>query len=184
MLSLYYKFVCRMVCISRYESPLGTVWMAGEGDALTGLWFEGQKHFPTALLERASERRLPLFEQAEAWLDAYFAGSEPGFSVSLRLCGTPFQQLVWQLLRDIPYGRLCTYGELAREVAARLGVPGMSARAVGNAVGRNPVSIIVPCHRVVGSTGSLTGYAGGVERKRYLLDLEKAARPSGGTLFR
>lgn len=160
--------------ITHYSSPLGEMLLSGDGEGLTGLWFEGQKHFARGLDGSREEREDPLFGTAKRWLDVYFSGREPDFSVPLRLTGTAFQREVWALLRDIPYGHTATYGELAAALAARRGVPRVSARAVGSAVGRNPVSVIVPCHRVVGADGGLTGYAGGLERKARLLALERA----------
>ncbi len=160
-----------MVYTQHYDSPLGGVTLAGDGDALVGLWFDGQKHFGAGLREEREERSLPVFGEAVRWLDLYFGGKNPDFTPKLALRSTPFRMAVWDLLLTVPYGRTVTYGELAR----RLG--GTSARAVGGAVGRNPVSLIVPCHRVVGSGGSLTGYAGGLDRKRYLLLLEQGEIP-------
>ncbi len=159
--------------IAAYASPLGAVTLASDGQALTGLWFDGQKYFP-ALTGRRED--LPVFRQARAWLDAYFAGERPGAPPPLRPIGTDFQQQVWALLTAIPYGETRTYGALAAELARQRGLAHMSAQAVGGAVGRNPISILVPCHRVVGATGSLTGYAGGLERKQALLRLEGALR--------
>ena len=154
--------------ICHYASPLGVVTLASDGRALTGLWFDGQKHFGDTLSPLREEKPLPVFEQAQAWLDLYFQGKEPDFTPELAPAGTPFRQAVWALLLTIPYGQTMTYGALA----ARLGRA--SPRAVGGAVARNPISLIIPCHRVVGAGGSLTGYAGGVEKKRALLRLEGA----------
>ena len=151
--------------IWHYDSPLGRITLAGRGDALAGLWLEGQKHFARTLGPDASCDWLPVFGETGRWLDLYFSGREPDFMPRLDLRGTPFQQIVWKALLDIPYGKIISYGELA----VRLGT---SARAVGGAVGRNPVSLIVPCHRVVGSNGWLGGYAGGAEIKARLLALE------------
>ena len=117
---------------------------------------------------------MPVVELARKWLDIYFSGREPDIEVPLHLTGTPFQNEVWELLRTIPYGNTVTYGELTKRLAEKKGLPRMSAQATGGAVGRNPVSIIVPCHRVVGADGSLTGYAGGVDKKLKLLELERA----------
>ena len=150
-----------------YDSPLGGITLAGNGDALTGLWFDGQAHFGSTLDMQSEKLWLPVFEDACRWLDNYFAGRIPDFIPKLDLRGTPFQRKVWQALLDIPYGQTLSYGELAQ----RLSCPG--ARAVGSAVGRNPISLIVPCHRVLGAGGALTGYAGGLELKRWLLQLEK-----------
>lgn len=170
---------------STYQSPAGELLLACDQAALTGLWFQGGR-FCTLGLDRENEaRETTVLTQAKRWLDVYFSGREPDFTPPLHLTGTPFQRCVWALLREIPYGETTTYGELARRVAARRGLPRMSAQAVGGAVGHNPVSIIVPCHRVVGSGGSLTGYAGGLEKKLALLTLEGVDRlrlsmPKGG----
>lgn len=158
----------------RYASPLGGITLASDGERLTGLWFDGQKHFAEGLGARHEEKRLPIFDQAERWLDIYFGGKDPGFTPPLRVWTTPFRAMVGEILLAIPYGRTMTYGEVAERLAARTGGGRASARAVGGAVGRNPISIIIPCHRVVGADGSLTGYAGGIERKIQLLKLEGA----------
>ena len=160
--------------ISHYQSPLGEMLLAADEAGLTGAWFQGQKYFARGLDREARERPLPVFQQAARWLDAYFSGRRPEGTPALHLIGTPFQREVWEILLSIPSGRTMTYGQIAGELAARRGLPHMSAQAVGGAVGHNPVSVIVPCHRVVGADGSLTGYAGGVERKRALLALEGA----------
>lgn len=162
--------------IWHYSSPLGGITLASDREALTGLWFDGQKYFASTLLSPWKEQTLPIFQEAVHWLDLYFGGAIPDFSPGFHLRGTPFQCAVWQSLLEIPYGHTATYGELARRTAARL-QRNESARAVGNAVSRNPLSILLPCHRVVGSNGSLTGYAGGIERKRWLLQLEKTHTP-------
>ncbi len=159
-----------------YASPLGEITLASDGEFLTGLWFEGQKYFARTLDGEHGERDLPVFREAREWLNVYFSGTAPAFTPPLRFTGTAFQKEVWALLIAIPYGETRTYGELAQTLAARRGLSQMSARAVGSAVGRNPISVIVPCHRVVGADGSLTGYAGGVQRKRALLSLEGADR--------
>ena len=156
-----------MQYIHHFESPLGGITAASDGEALTGLWFDGQKYFAAGLGEH-EERELPIFSEVGRWLDAYFDGRDPGFTPQLRLQSTPFRRAVWDLLLTIPYGQTVTYGQLAARLPG-----GTSARAVGGAVGHNPVSLIVPCHRVLGADGSLTGYAGGVERKRRLLELER-----------
>ena len=158
--------------IIRYDSPLGAITLASDGFALTGLWFEGQKYFSATLTAEHTERIIPVFEKSIEWLDIYFSGRDPGFSPPLCLKGTDFQNKVWNILLKIPYGKTVTYGQIA-EIMVKTGwMVKVSARAVGGAVGRNPVSIIVPCHRVIGADGSLTGYAGGVERKKKLLALE------------
>lgn len=154
------------------DSPLGGITLASNGEALTGLWFDGQKHFGAGLSGSAEERALPIFEETERWLRIYFEGHEPDFTPDLRPAGSPFQQEVWELLRQIPYGETVSYGALAARIAQRRGLARFSAQAVGGAVGRNPISILIPCHRVLGADGSLTGYAGGVEKKAALLQLE------------
>lgn len=160
---------------AEYMSPLGAVTLASDGEALTGLWFRGQKYYPLRLDgARAEGKDLPVFRQTVEWLDLYFSRRDPGFTPPLRFAGSPFQKEVWTILTAIPYGSTRTYGDIARELASGRGVPRMSARAVGGAVGKNPISILVPCHRVVGSDGSLTGYAGGIGRKTELLRLEGA----------
>ena len=159
---------------SYYSSPLGNILLAADEIGLTGLWFEGQKYFALHLDKEHEEREISIFNAAKRWLDEYFAGKEPDFSVPLHLTGTDFQKDVWEILGTIPYGHTMTYGEIAKCMAAKKGVSHMSAQAVGGAVGHNPVSVIVPCHRVVGANGSLTGYAGGIDKKEKLLALEKA----------
>lgn len=162
-----------MEAICEYHSPLGKIILAGEGEALKGLWFEGQKYFGSTLGGETVGAGLPVLDQAVRWLDLYFSGEEPDFTPPLSLTGTPFQKRVWEFLLTIPYGRTTTYGEIAGRLFGE-GEEGQrtSARAVGSAVGRNPISLIVPCHRVVGAGGRLTGYAGGLERKEKLLLLE------------
>ena len=159
------------------DSPLGGITLASDGEALTGLWFDGQKHFGAGLSGDAREQRLPVFAETERWLKLYFTGTEPDFTPPLRLIGTAFQREVWELLRQIPYGETVSYGALAARIAERRGLARFSAQAVGGAVGRNPISILVPCHRVLGADGSLTGYAGGLEKKAALLGLEGVSLP-------
>ena len=159
--------------ITYYESPLGKILLAADALGLTGLWFVGQKYYAQNLAPECLEQEVPVLVQAKHWLEIYFAGQVPNFSLPLHLQGTPFQLEVWKLLQTIPYGTTITYGDLAQQLAVNRGVDHMSAQAVGGAVGRNPIAIIVPCHRVVGANGSLTGYAGGVERKHKLLELEQ-----------
>lgn len=160
-----------MDSIWHYDSPLGGITMASDGDALTGLWFDGQRFFGQGLPARCKAEPLPVFADAERWLDVYFRGAAPDFLPPLHLRATPFQSAVWQQLLRIPYGKTVTYGALAKILSAQLGHP-VSARAVGGAVGRNSISLMIPCHRVVGANGRLTGYAAGVERKARLLELE------------
>ena len=159
--------------INHYCSPIGNILLAADDMGLTGLWFEGQKYFALNLDKVHEERELPVFEKAKQWLDVYFLGKEPDFTVPLHFTGTDFQNDVWEILCAIPYGQTMTYGEIAKKIAAKKGLPSMSAQAVGGAVGHNEISIIVPCHRVVGKNGSLTGYAGGIDKKIKLLQLEK-----------
>lgn len=161
-----------MDCTHSYRSPLGMITLTSDGKALTGLWFEGQKYYGSTLSRSHEERMLPVFEQTDTWLDLYFSGKVPDFTPHLCLKGTVFRKAVWDILLTIPYGKTMTYGEIAGVIARHTGTTGMSARAVGGAVGHNPISIIIPCHRVIGSSGSLTGYAGGLERKTRLLTLE------------
>lgn len=164
-----------------YDSPLGGITLACDGDALTGLWFDGQKFFPVSPVYGAEN--LPAFAEAERWLDLYFSGRDPGFIPQIHMRGTPFRKAVWEALLKIPYGRTATYGEIADRVAERMGLPRMSAQAVGGATGHNAVSLIIPCHRVIGKDGSLTGYAGGTELKRKLLELEKAGLRQGSGIY-
>lgn len=161
-----------MTCITHYTTPLGGMTAASDGTALTGLWFDGQKYFGDTLGRQYEQRDLPVFEMTRRWLHCYFSGREPDFTPPLQMRATPFREAVWQVLLTIPYGKTMTYGEIARTLAKQRGLAHMSAQAVGGAVGHNPVSLIVPCHRVVGTGGSLTGYAGGIEKKRRLLNLE------------
>lgn len=159
---------------SHYDSPLGGITLASDGEALTGLWFDGQKYFGATLAEGCEQRTLPVFEQAYQWLDIYFSGKDPGFTPPLVMKTTPFRKAVWEIMLQIPFGETMTYGEIAGEIAKQKGLERMSAQAVGGAVGHNAISLIIPCHRVVGTGGSLTGYAGGIEKKVKLLAMEKA----------
>lgn len=168
--------------LAHYDSPLGGITLASDGSALTGLWFDGQRHFGEtlrskhAVVETFHEMSLPsVINDTFRWLDTYFAGGIPDFTPSIVLRGSEFRQAVWRMLQTIPYGQTMTYGDIARQLAAEWGIPKVSARAVGGAVGHNPISLIVPCHRVIGADGSLTGYAGGIERKAWLLKMESAA---------
>ena len=155
--------------IRHYDSPLGGITLASDGEALTGLWFDGQKHFAETLDPEHREKDLPVFAEAERWLDRYFSGKDPGFTPKLILRTTPFRKAVWEILLTIPYGKTMTYGEIAE----RMHLSRMSARAIGGAVGHNAISLIIPCHRVVGADDSLTGYAGGTDKKARLLEMEK-----------
>lgn len=158
----------------RYESDFGGLTMESDGEALTGLWFDCQR--PDFDYHRIERAELPVFAECGRWLDVYFAGGRPDFTPKLRLEGSEFRRLVWRLLLGIDYGQTCSYGWLAKEAAARLGRERMAAQAVGGAVGRNPIAVIVPCHRVIGANGGLVGYAGGVELKARLLALEQGGR--------
>ena len=157
-----------MLFLTHYASPLGPILLAADETGLTGLWFEGQKYFPSFLGVDYQEKETPILTETARWLDVYFSGKDPGFLPPLHPQGSPFRQTVWDILLTIPRGQTMTYGEIARRLGVR------SAQAVGGAVGHNPISILIPCHRVVGSDGSLTGYAGGFDRKTRLLQLEGA----------
>lgn len=161
---LYYK---------KISSSLGEITLRSDGQFLTGLWFANDKHYGDKDIQDAQTAELPVFALAEKWLAEYFAGCKPKVKVPLQFTGTDFQKCVWKILQNIPYGRLVTYGDIACEIAAQRGLARMSAQAVGGAVGRNPLCIIIPCHRVIGADGSLTGYDGGMWRKVRLLELEK-----------
>lgn len=162
-----------MTYTQQYSSPLGGILLAADDIGLTGLWFEGQKFFSDDLPDERIERETPILIDAKRWLDVYFSGNEPDFMPPLHPVGSAFRQKVWMLLLQIPYGQTVTYGELTRQLAEKQGVERMSAQAVGGAVGHNPISLIIPCHRVVGTHGSLTGYAGGIDKKIMLLELER-----------
>lgn len=163
-----------MQYINHYNSPLGGITLASDGEALTGLWFDGQKYFGSTLSENQKQKTLPIFEDTYKWLDTYFSGKAPDFTPPVSILTTPFRKTVWEILLTIPFGRTMTYGEIADKIARQKGIENMSAQAVGSAVGHNPISLIIPCHRVVGTKGSLTGYAGGIDKKKQLLILEKA----------
>lgn len=154
-----------------FSSPLGEIFIAADGEAVCGAWFTGQKYDRAGLRDMVltGPENSPALSAALAWLTEYFRGKEPKIKVKLRPEGTPFQKRVWEELLTIPYGESLSYGELAKRL-------GSSPRAVGSAVGRNPISLLIPCHRVLGSDGSLTGYAGGVERKKFLLEKEKNSK--------
>ena len=164
-----------MTTYTRIDSPVGELTLVGDGGVLTGLYMAGGRHVPAL----AGERDDTGFADATEQLGEYFAGERRVFTVPVRLAGSDFQRLVWEALTRIPYGQTRSYGQLAAE----MGLVPQAVRAVGAANGRNPVSIVVPCHRVIGADGSLTGYAGGVERKRFLLDLERPATTGAQTLF-
>ena len=157
-----------MQYIYKYQSPIGGITIASDGSSLTGLWFDGQKYFAASLSPEHEEKVLPVFEQT-----IEFSGKNPGFMPEIHLESTPFRLSVWEILKKIPYGKIITYKDIAKEIARLNGLPSMSMQAVGNAVGHNPISIIIPCHRVVSCNDSLTGYAGGISKKIELLTLEQ-----------
>lgn len=161
-----------MIFTCTIETPLGPVTVAAEQEALTGLWFIGQKYYPNKKDNWIFEPDYPLFETLRNWLTSYFSGRNLPIDLKLNPQGTMFQKEVWDILMQIPFGQVITYGEIASKIALRRGLSSMSAQAVGGAVGHNPISILIPCHRVIGSDFSLTGYAGGVEKKAALLRLE------------
>lgn len=166
---------------TNYDSPLGQLTLASDGEHMVGLWIKGQKYFGGTIKEELSSGKvlqtedLSVFQAAEDWLDRYFAGQRPEISeLPLAPIGSEFRQMVWKLLCEIPYGQVTTYGAIAGRIAEKLHRKSMSAQAVGGAVAHNPISIIIPCHRLVGADKSLTGYAGGIEKKIWLLRLEGA----------
>lgn len=152
---------------AHYNSPLGGMTMASDGQSLAALWFEGTREDARFANRVPATTMLPVFDETRRWLDLYFAGEKPDFTPPLAPEGTAFQRRVWDILLAIPYGKTVSYGDIARCVS-----PTMSAQAIGGAVGRNPIGIIIPCHRVIGADGSLIGYGGGLERKRWMLDME------------
>lgn len=163
-----------MTYTQHYDSPLGGILLSADEAGLTGLWFDGEKYYADVLPQEHVQRETAVLAETKGWLDVYFSGKYPGFLPPLHPVGSPFRQAVWDLLLQIPYGRTVTYGDLARRLAEQQGLAHMSAQAVGGAVGHNHISILIPCHRVVGAGGSLTGYAGGIDKKVKLLELEGA----------
>lgn len=161
-----------MIFIQHYDSPLGAILLAADETGLTGLWFDGQKYFARDLPAECVEQNTPALSEVKRWLDIYFTGKEPDFMPPLHPIGSAFRRSVWDILLRIPYGQTTTYGEIARQLAEKQGRPRIAAQAVGGAVGHNKISIIIPCHRVVGTNGSLTGYAGGIDKKVKLLEWE------------
>ncbi|MDR0583170.1 MAG: methylated-DNA--[protein]-cysteine S-methyltransferase [Treponema sp.] len=161
-----------MEYICNIKSPVGLLTVSSDSENILGLWIEGQKYFARTLEKDSMEKDLPIFECARIWLDCYFSGKEPDFMPPLRPRGTPFQKSIWNFLCKIPYGQTTTYGEIAKQYDAQNREKHTSARAVGGAAGHNPVSIMIPCHRVVGTGGNLTGYAGGIDKKIQFLQLE------------
>ncbi|MBP3366153.1 MAG: methylated-DNA--[protein]-cysteine S-methyltransferase [Treponema sp.] len=175
-----------MFYISKYNSPIGGITLASNGTELTGLWFDGQKYFADTLPEEYEEKDLPVFGQTKQWLDTYFSGKAPDFTPPLAFVGiSPFRKRVWEIMIAIPFGHTSTYGNIAKQIGAETGKK-VSAQAVGGAVGHNSISLIIPCHRVVGTNGSFTGYAGGISKKIELLkmegvDISKLTVPKKGT---
>ncbi len=151
------------------KTPIGDIVMASDGIALVGLWFVGQKYFGSTIAGKSERRNLPVFDDTMLWLDIYFSGNNPDFTPQIRTTGTVFQENVWNIIKNIPYSSTMTYGDISKSLGF---VSSLSARAVGNAVGRNPISLIIPCHRVLGTNNKITGYAGGEDKKRYLLQIE------------
>ena len=162
-----------MISTCHYESPLGGILLAADEMGLTGLWFDGEKYLADQLPAVHRVQETPVLTAAKRWLDIYFSGGQPDFLPPLHPVGSAFQQSVWKRLLQIPYGQTVTYGEIAQQLAKKQGLARMSAQAVGGAVGHNKISVIIPCHRVVGANGSLTGYAGGIDKKVKLLELER-----------
>lgn len=167
-----------MIYTCKYASPIGDILLAADQVGLTGLWFEGQKYYANTLPNEHIFRETEILIKAKKWLDVYFSGKEPQFTPPLHPSGSIFRQAVWKILLQIPYGTTITYGEIAKKIAEMKHISCMSAQAVGGAVGHNEISIIIPCHRVLGANGSLTGYAGGIEKKISLLELEGIFLPN------
>lgn len=159
--------------VHHYQSPLGGITLASDGTALIGLWFDDQKYFADTIRKQTPEKNLPIFQETKRWLDIYFSGHAPDFTPPLNMRTTPFRKRVWEIMLSIPFGHTMTYGQIADKIAHEKGIRRMSAQAVGGAVGHNSISLIIPCHRVVGTNGSLTGYAGGIDKKVKLLELEQ-----------
>ena len=177
-----------MLYSTDYTSPVGSMTLVSDGENIIGLWIAGQKYFAESVKDAVAEKPgLPAFDMTKKWLDAYFTGKQPAVSeLPLAPIGGEFRKAVWNILCEIPYGQCTTYGEIAKKMAIRMNKKTMSSQAVGGAVGHNPISIIIPCHRVVGSNGSLTGYAGGIDKKVKLLvhegvDISRFFIPSKGT---
>ena len=156
-----------------YSSPIGGITMASNGESLTGLWFDGQKYFASTLSQRHMEKQLPVFDRTCEWLDLYFSGKSPDFMPHVFMCVSNFRRDVYEILMTIPFGETMTYKEVADLIAKKHRIISMSAQAVGGAIAHNPISLVIPCHRVIGTNGKLTGYAGGLDKKEWLLDMEK-----------
>jgi len=163
-----------MIYTCEIDTPLGTMTAASKEEVLVGLWFIGQKYYPSRTEKWIHEPARPVFASTRDYLERYFSGSPGAPHVPLDPQGSPFQKTVWEILSTIPTGQIATYGQIAKQTAHRLGKTSISAQAVGGAVAHNPISILIPCHRVIGADGSLTGYAGGLDRKAALLRIEKA----------
>lgn len=163
-----------MTYTQHYDSPLGGILLAADDVGLTRLWFDGQKYFARGLSNERIAQETSVLAEVKRWLDIYFTGKAPDFTPPLHPIGSAFRRSVWEILLQIPYGQTTTYGEIARQLSKKQGLERMSAQAVGGAVGHNEISIIIPCHRVVGADGNLTGYAGGIGKKEKLLELERA----------
>ena len=161
-----------MMYTTHYASPLGGILLSADDEGLTGLWFDGEKYFAHGLDPQHEERETPILTETKRWLEIYFSGREPDFLPPMRYDSTPFRKCICDIMLTIPYGQIMTYGEIAAQAARRQGMERMSAQAVGGAVGHNPISLMIPCHRVVGAGGNLTGYGGGIDRKAKLLALE------------
>lgn len=156
-----------------YESSLGNILIAADNLGLTGLWFENQKYFAQNLDPNHEMKDLPIFNETKQWLNIYFSGRNPKSIPQLHIMGSPFRMKVWRILLQIPYGEVMTYGEISKKIAAEMNLPRISAQAIGGAIGHNKISIIIPCHRVIGHNGNLTGYAAGINKKAKLLELER-----------
>lgn len=166
-----------MIYTCTIGTPLGAMTAAALHGKLIGLWFLGQKHYPAAAQSWVPQPDYPVLVNLRSWIEGYFAGRGVRMDLPLEPRGTPFQKAVWEILMQVPKGKTITYGDIAKQLAAKRGLTSMSAQAVGGAVGRNPISILIPCHRVIGADGSLTGYAGGIDKKRALLQLEGSQEP-------
>lgn len=162
-----------MTYINYYKSPMGELLLEADETGLTGVWFDKEKYFSVKKITNISVKESDIFKKTKKWLDIYFSGKAPDIKIPLHLKGTEFRKRVWEILLDIPYGKTVSYGMIAKKIAAETGKK-MSAQAVGGAVGSNDIAIIVPCHRVIGADGSLTGYTGGLDKKVKLLEIEKA----------
>ena len=156
-----------------YTSPIGGITVASNGESLTGLWFDGQKYFASTLSQRHMEKQLPVFDRTCEWLDLYFSGKSPDFMPPVFMYVSNFRRDVYEILMTIPFGETMTYKEVADLIAKKHRIISMSAQAVGGAIAHNPISLVIPCHRVIGTNGKLTGYAGGLDKKEWLLNMEK-----------